>query len=319
MVIEPFSEHFLNTSNPAQQQQLGILLALLGTTLFSFKSVVIKLAFQYQVSAEQLILLRMLFAAPIYFLLLLWYLKRKPVSLSSIGDKFTVLLVSGFLGYYLASLADMKGLEYISAQLERLILYTYPGFVMLFSWLFWRVLPGRKTLYSMLITYLGILFVLGFEFQLVGADAVLGTLLILLSAASFGGYLVLSKQGIAALGSQVFTCLAMLIATVFVVVHLMLISPVSILMLPIMAYVWVLVLVVLCTVIPSLLVASAIARLGPQQTSILGGLGPIMTAGFAVVILSEPFGWNHAAGTLCVIIGVWLIAMENKKADAKVG
>lgn len=259
----------------------------------------------------------MLFAAPIYGCLLWWNLKRKPVSAQAISAKFWVILVSGFLGYYLASLLDMKGLEYISAQLERLILYTYPGFVMLFGWLMWRTFPGPRTMVSMLFTYFGIAIVLGFEFQLIGAEAIVGTLYVLLSAAAFGGYLVLSKQGIAAIGSQVFTCLAMLVATVFVLIHLLLWQQVDVWSLSIMAYIWVMVLVVFCTVIPSLMMASAIGRLGPQQTSILGGLGPVITAGFAVVILSEPFGWNHAFGTLCVITGVWLIATENKKADTK--
>ncbi|XOV79406.1 MAG: DMT family transporter [Aestuariibacter sp.] len=288
---------------------------MLGTTLFSFKSIVIKLAFDYQLDAEQVIVLRMLFAAPIYSILLIWYLHKKPVPASRVFGNFWTVLVSGVLGYYLASLLDMKGLEYISAQLERLILYTYPGFVMLFSWIVWRVLPGRRTILAMLITYFGIVIVLGFEVQLIGADALLGAFYILISAAAFGVYLVLSKQGIAAMGSQVFTCLAMLIATVCVLLHLLVLQATEIFSLPIMAYAWVLVLVIFCTVIPSLLIAAAIARLGPQQTSILGGLGPVMTAGFAVVILSEPFGLNHALGTLCVITGVWLIATEKNKAD----
>lgn len=300
-------------SSDVSRQQAGILLAIAGTTLFSFKSVVIKLAFAWEIDAEQTIVLRMLFAAPIYLALLFWYGHKKPVAKEKIRSHVWIIVVCGFLGYYIASLLDMKGLELISAQLERLILYTYPGFVMLFLWLFWRELPGQRTLLAMLITYLGIALVLGFEFQMSGMDALLGAFYVLISAAAFGIYLVLSKPGIAATGSQVFTCLAMLSATVFVLVHLLVLNNVPVLGLPLMAYVWVMVLVVFCTVIPSLLIAAAIERLGPQQTSILGGLGPVLTAGFAVFILNEPFGLNHAAGIFCVIIGVWLIASENKK------
>lgn len=298
----------------SDQRKVGLILAILGTTLFSFKSVVIKLAYQYEVTAEQVIALRMIMSGPFYLVLLFWLQHSKPIKLDTLRRNGMLLSASGALGYYLASLLDLKGLELISAQLERLILFTYPGFVMLFSWLVWRRLPGTKTVLAMLLTYLGIVVVLGVEVQNNVDRVLLGGALVLTSAAMFAGYLILSKRGIRELGSQQFTCLAMLVACGCVALHYGLLHQSSLLGLPIMAYAYVLILAVFCTVIPSLLIAAAIARLGPQQTSVLGGLGPIITAVMAVFILNEPFGWQHFTGTFLVGVGVILIASDKGEA-----
>ncbi len=295
---------------PKSQHATGLLLAVLGTTLFSFKSIVIKLAYQYQIGADQVIALRMLMSAPVYLAIFAYLHYKKPLPFVRVWQRKWLLLAAGLLGYYLASLLDLIGLTLISAQLERLILFTYPGFVMLFSWLFWRRLPGSKTLIAMLVTYLGILLVLGVEFAYKGSDTLVGGALVLISAALFAGYLILSKNGIAALGSQQFTCIAMLVASLAVAVHFAIASDATLLGLPAAAYGYVFILSLFCTVIPSLLIAAAIGRLGPQQTSILGGLGPVITAGLAVFILNEPFGWWHFWGTSLVVLGVILVATD---------
>lgn len=294
------------------QRSLGILLAIFGTILFSFKSIVIKLAYQYDVDAYQVIALRMLFSAPVYLLILGFSHKRHALSWTKIHTNKWVILWSGVLGYYLASLLDLMGLTLISAQLERLILFTYPGFVMLFSWLIWRTIPGRNTIFALAATWLGILVVLGVEIQSNMLEVLWGGSLVMISAAAFGGYLILSKTGIANLGSQAFTCLAMLVASVSVALHLTIMGEVQIVNLPWQVYLHVLVLAILCTVIPSLLIAAAISRIGPQHVSILGGLGPVITALFAVALLQEPFGVAHIIGISLVMTGVYLVATEKR-------
>lgn len=296
------------------QRRIGILLAVMGTILFSFKSIVIKLAYQFDIDAYQAIALRMLISAPIYLIILLYLNYRNPISTERLKQNKWVILLSGVLGYYLASLLDLMGLELISAQLERLILYTYPGFVMLFSWLAWRTIPGRKTIAALISTWLGIVAVMGVEMQENTTDVLWGGMLVLISAAAFGGYLILSKKGIAALGSQQFTCLAMLIASLSVAIHMVVLGHVQLLGLASEVYLTIFALSVFCTVIPSLLIAAGISRIGPQQASILGGMGPVMTAMFAVIVLDEPFGWSHLLGTLLVMLGVYLVATEKQSA-----
>lgn len=291
----------------------GVLLALVGTALFSFKSIIIKLAYEYQIDSLQLIVLRMLFAAPFYIGLLLFLSHKKRIQWQGLKRYKWLVLAAGLMGYYLASFLDLWGLELISAQLERLLLFTYPGFVMLLAWLFWRQKPSSNTWTALLITYLGIVMVVGVEGQQQWDNVLFGAGLVLVSAFLFAGYLILSRTGIAALGSQAFTCIAMLIATVAVMVHLSLVEPQALWTLAWQAYVLAAVLAFFCTVIPSLLIAAAIARLGPEKTSVLGGSGPVMTAVLAVFILQEPFGWWHLAGTLLVASGAVIVAREKQR------
>ncbi len=291
---------------------LGLLLAFLGTLLFSFKSIVVKLAYGYNIGGEQLIALRMIFSAPIYASIFLWHQSRRPVPLSSFKQNLWLLVFAGIFGYYLASLLDLWGLELVSAQLERLILFTYPGFVMLLSLIFWRKIPNRKTVMALVVTYLGIATVVGVEAQDQLENVLLGGGFILLSALLFAGYLLLSKKGIHVLGSQIFTCVALLIASVAVAIHLLLTKEIQLLGLAWQAYFWAGVMSIACTVIPSLLIAGAIARLGPQLTSILGGLGPVLTAFSAVLILNEPFTIYHFIGTSLVVAGAWMVIFEAK-------
>lgn len=297
------------------QRQLGVLLAVMGTILFSFKSIVIKLAYQYDIDAYQAIALRMMISAPIYLAILFMLYKRNKVSVRNILKTKWIVLWAGVLGYYLASLLDLMGLELITAQLERLILYTYPGFVMLFSWMLWRTIPGRRTIAALIFTWLGIAAVMGVEMQQNAADVLLGGSLVLISAAAFGGYLILSKKGIAELGSQPFTCLAMIVASLAVAVHLVVLGDVQLFGLQPEVYFYVFILAVVCTVIPSLLIAAGISRIGPQQASILGGMGPVITALFAVFVLSEPFGLSHLMGTVLVMFGVYLVATEKTNSN----
>lgn len=293
---------------------LGLLLAFFGTLLFSFKSIVVKLAYGYSLNGEQLIALRMLISAPIYLGIFFWHQSRRSIPLIKFKQNLWVLVFAGIFGYYLASLLDLWGLELVSAQLERLILFTYPGFVMLLTLIFWKKVPSKITMLALMITYLGIATVVGFEARHQWESVLAGGTLILVSALLFAGYLVLSKRGIQALGSQIFTCIALLVASIAVAVHMFLSSDIHIWGLPWQGYLWAAVMSIFCTVIPSLLIAAAIARIGPQLTSILGGLGPVMTAFFAVLILNEPFTIYHFLGTSLVVAGAWLVVFEAKSS-----
>ena len=311
---------YLNLLPPIVQSirspsSLGLILAFVGTLLFSFKSIVVKLAYAHGVVGEQLIALRMIISAPIYLLILLWHHHRMPIKSLILKQNLWRLGLAGLSGYYLASLLDLWGLERVTAQLERLLLFTYPGFVMLLSLLFYKKLPSRITMLSLIITYCGVAFVIGVEAQQHKENVLLGAALITLSAILFAGYLVLSKAGIAVLGSQVFTCIAMLVASAAVGVHMVFLSDLAIWGLPLPAYWWAVVMSLVCTVLPSLLIAAAIARLGPQLTSILGGLGPVMTAFLAVVVLGEMFTIYHFIGTALVVFGAWLVVFEVKKTS----
>lgn len=292
---------------------LGFILAIFGTALFSLKSIFIKLAYAEGLNSDSVLMLRMAIALPIYLVILFWLsrVKTQPDGLSSKLLKITFL---GFIGYYLSSYLDLKGLEMISAQLERLTLFTYPIMVAILGALFFKTPITRKVLLALVITYGGLLIVFSKEVSLTGEQVPLGTLLVFLAALSFSFYVLFGKQMIHQIGSLWFTALAMTISSFFVLLHFGLLSDFTNLSITPMAWLWLGLLAIFSTVIPSFMISEAIAKIGPAQTGIVGILGPIVTMGLAITILNEPFTIWHALGMVLVIGGVALLTIRSKPA-----
>jgi len=282
---------------------IGLLLAIIGTALFSLKSIFIKLAYAQGLDTDSVLMLRMAIALPIYLGVLFWLAKQQNVP-DNLSSKIVKITFLGFIGYYLSSWFDLKGLEMISAQLERLTLFTYPIMVALLGALFFRTPLTRKVILSLIITYSGLLLVFYKELSLEGENVILGTLLVALAALSFSFYVLFGKQEIQKMGSVWFTGLAMSISSLFVLIHFSIFNDYSDLHITAMAWVWLVLLAVFSTVIPSFMISEAIHRIGPAQTGIVGSLGPIMTMGLAIWILNEPFTLWHAMGMVLVVGGV---------------
>jgi len=296
------SRHFL----------IGFALAIVGTALFSLKSIFIKLAYAEGLNTDSVLMLRMAIALPIYLGILAWLAKTSttPENLSNKWLKITFL---GFIGYYLSSWFDLKGLEMITAQLERLTLFTYPIMVALLGALFFKTPLTRQIIISLLITYLGLWIVFYQELSFSGENVALGTFLVAMAALSFSFYVLFGKKEIKQIGSLWFTALAMSISSIFVLIHFAVFNDYSDLAITNMAWIWLFLLAVFSTVIPSFMISEAIHRIGPAQTGIIGTLGPIMTMGLAIWILTEPFTIWHAIGMLFVIGGVSFLSYRNKK------
>ncbi|BCN92445.1 permease [Thiomicrorhabdus immobilis] len=256
-------------------------------------------------------MLRMAIALPLYLGVLFWLAHKQSVP-DNLSEKWLKIAFLGFIGYYLSSWFDLKGLEMISAQLERLTLFTYPIMVALLGALFFKTPLTRKIVISLFISYTGLWIVFYKELSLVGENVPLGTLLVALAALSFSFYVLFGKQEIKAMGSVWFTGLAMSVSSIFVLIHFTIFNNYADLTITPLAWLWLGLLAVFSTVIPSFMISEAIHRIGPAQTGIVGSLGPIMTMGLAIWILNEAFTIWHALGMLCVVAGVSLLSYKNK-------
>lgn len=291
----------------------GVLLVLLGALLFSTKAVMVKLAFRYEgVNAINLLLLRMLFSLPIYLAILMVNHRRKrPGPLTS--RLYLEILAYGILGYYLASYFDFKGLEYISAGLERIILFIYPTFVVLINKLFFKKKVTKNQIWAMMICYLGVIITYLFEGQLsYNTRPSLGSALVLMSAVSYAAFLVGSGKLIPLIGTLRFTSVSMIISAIAVIIHCYLEQGVLFPKLPSEVYIYGLVMAVLVTVIPSFLISEGINRLGSSDASIIGSVGPISTLFLAYIFLGEEIGLVQILGTCMVIGGVFVVSAKPK-------
>ncbi|MCP5160840.1 MAG: DMT family transporter [Hahellaceae bacterium] len=286
----------------------GVLLAMAGTFLFALKSIFIKLAYAEGVEVEALLMLRMMISLPFYLAMLMYLSRQGKLPALLTGRKVVQVMALGFLGYYLASFLDLWGLTFISAQLERLTLFTYPTMIAVLAWIFLKEKITPRIALSLVLCYAGLWVMYGQEKNMAqGASVMLGVGLVLGAALSFSIYVILSKSVIHELGSRCFTSLAMIGSTFFVGIHFSIIHTPD--ALDVSARVWwyASLLAFVSTVIPSFMVTEAIARIGATRTTILGSVGPVFTIALAVLLLNEPTSINHLLGTVLVIIGVLFV------------
>jgi drug/metabolite transporter (DMT)-like permease len=291
------------------QQVAGLALATLGAIAFSGKAIIVKLAYRHGVDAVTLIMLRMLFALP-FFLAMSWWgsrhtPQRKPAPLT--GRDVMGIVWLGFTGYYLASFLDFAGLQYITASLERLILYLNPTLVLLLGLVLFGRRIGRRQAAGMAISYGGVLLVFGHEVNLQGADVALGTLLVFLSAVSYALYLFYSGEMVQRLGSMRLVGLATSVACALCIVQFVVLRPLDAALSVAPEVVWLSVLnATLCTVVPVMMVMMAIERIGSGLAAQVGMVGPMSTMIMGVLLLGEPFTAWLGAGTVLVIAGVFV-------------
>lgn len=284
----------------------GLAFALIGSIAFSGKAIIVKLAYRHGVDAVTVLMLRMLFALPL-FLALAWWSGRGRPALTR--RDWGAVLGLGFSGYYLASFLDFLGLAYISASLERLILYLNPTLVLLLGVL----LHGRKVsarqLLALAVSYGGVMLVFGHELSDLGPNVGLGALLVFGSALSYAVYLVQSGQEVQRLGSLRLTGLATTVACLLCIGQFLLLRPVaSVLTVP-APVLWLSLLnATACTFAPVILVMMGIERLGAALAAQTGLVGPMSTILMGIFILGEPMTPWIVAGTGLVLAGVALLA-----------
>ncbi|CAH1000372.1 hypothetical protein LEM8419_01525 [Neolewinella maritima] len=296
----------LRTGDPARIRRIGLMCLLLGAVLFSSKGILIKLAYRYEVSSISLLGLRMIFSLPLF--LLIGYFRsgakasRAPMTLADVGT----ILSLGILGYYLASYTDFLGLRYLSAGMERVILFTYPTLVLLIQRVVFGTPIRRVQWIATGICYLGIAVAFSGSDLRIGSGFATGAGFVFLSALLYSTYIIGSGRLAPRLGNVRFTSLALITASVSVIIHVMLASD-PLLGLPMPVYVYGAVMAVFCTVIPSYLVTEGVRRLGAGDAAIIGAVGPVATIVLEYVVLQEHMNVLQGIGAALIICGVVII------------
>ena len=276
-----------------------------GSIAFSGKAIIVKLAYRYGVDAVTLIMYRMLFALPLFAVLAWWAGRGRP---ALTRRDWLVVTGLGFSGYYLASFLDFAGLAYITASLERLILYLNPTLVLGIAAVVYKRKVTARQMVALGVSYCGVLLVFGHEVSFLGRDVAIGAALVFASAVSYAIYLVASGEEVGRIGALRLTGLATSIACLFCIAQFFLVRPLAAFAVA-PQVIWLSVLnATLCTFVPVLMVMMAIERVGASVAAQTGMIGPLSTILMGVVILGEPFtGWV-VAGTVLVLAGIWLLA-----------
>jgi drug/metabolite transporter (DMT)-like permease len=291
----------------------GIIFALAGTISFAFRPILIKLGYgAHPVSATTLLFLRMTLSLP-FFLAMAWWMSRSDPAAAPIARRDWLGIVGlGFLGYYLASLLDFLGLQYVSAGVGRLIMFLYPTLVVILSAVFLKKNPTFRELAALAITYTGIAFVLSGQISAAPEQRgfVFGALLVFSSAMCYAVYLVTGSQLVKRVGSVRFTAYTMIVSTVPAVLQFLILESPAALDLPATLWWIVLALATLCTVLPVLLVAEALRRIGANHFALIGALGPVTTVLADFALLEGSLTMAKILGGALVISGVLLVSLK---------
>jgi len=297
---------------------VGIIMGVMGAVCFSTKAIFVKLEYRdSNVDAITLLAIRMLFSLP-FFAFSAWVYSRKESNVKFTPREWVYVAIVGCLGYYISSLLDFWGLRFISAGIERLVLFIYPTFVLLLSAVFFKQpVFGRQWL-AVAITYLGLLVAFVSELQIQGsANFYFGSFLILACAFTYASYIVGSGKLIPKVGAMKFNSYAMSFASVAVLLHFFLTSSSSLMDVPSIVYGYGFLMAVISTVIPSYLVSGSIKRLGANNTAIIASIGPVSTILQAYYLLSESVSFLQIVGTLFILIGVLLISWRSSKPSVE--
>jgi len=299
----------------------GALFAAAAQFGFAAKAIFIKLAYAAHpgLDAVTLLALRMIFSLP-FFLFMAWWARRSadksaPPPLLSRKDWGFVLLL-GFIGYYLSSFLDFWGLQFISAGLERLILFTNPTIVVVLSALFLAKPITRRVALALLVSYAGLALAYWHDLVITNDTTALvaGTLLVFGSAVCYAIYMLVGTGLTRRIGSTRFTAYMMLVATVFVLIQFVIMRPLSALDLPPIIYLYSVGLAVFSTAAPVWMMAEALKRIGASDASMIGTVGPVVTIFLGVVFLGEQVSALQLIGAALVLGGVAMISLGRAPA-----
>ncbi len=295
----------------ARHTLIGAGLVLTASVGFSTRGILTKLAYPYGVDAVTLLTLRMLFALPLFVLMAI-VARHGAEPLKRID--WALVLLLGFIGYYLSSLLSFQALVYIHAGLERLLLYLTPTIVVVLSALLWKQRIRRHHLVALALTYGGIVLVLGDSLTITAEPqaVAIGSALVLASALTYAVYLIGSGAVIPRIGSARFTAYASGTACAYVIVQFLLIRDLAALDLPVPVYT----MAIVCTVLPTWMMAEGIRRIGTNQSSLLSSIGPVSTIALAGLILDEPITTVQVLGATLVLSGVALVTSKREPAPA---
>lgn len=292
------------------QTQKGIIFVAIGAICFSAKAIFIKLAYaEYDVDDITLLTLRFGYALPFFILIAIW--RYKQGSLQTVNKRdWGYIAILSMLGYYWASWFDFKGLQYISAGLERIILFIYPTLVVLFSRLFLKTRISKSALIALGITYFGVMIIAAEPRIFESENFVRGGAFILISAVTYSLYLVFGGELIKKYGSINFNSISMILSSAYVLLHFNMFSEVELKNVDSGVHFYGVILAIVSTVIPTFMVMEGIKLLGANRGSIVASIGPVSTIILAYIFLGEVLSFQEIIGSALVLIGVLMIGRK---------
>ena len=291
---------------------MPIFFVILASFLLSMKGIFAKLAFAAGASVDASLFYRFGISVPLVWIFLIYKNKLHYLKKSTLVD-FCFIAVLGFFGYYIGSKADYIALQWIGAGLSRMILFTYPVFVVILNSLIKRKMPNLTTIGTMLFCQLGLFLILGaYNIDLLSVN-LYGALFSFMSAIAYAIYLVLLGKRGSEINSQYLVTLVVSFAFGYIALDFALTNPSSELLLNSEAIFWCLMMAVFSTALPLTLFAEAVKKIGANNSAIISTVSPVFTLAVAFIVLNEKYSFWQLVGAAIIIISIYYLSQ--KKGD----
>jgi drug/metabolite transporter (DMT)-like permease len=223
------------------------------------------------------------------------------------------LVILGISGYYLSAYFDFEGLQYISAGLERLILFLYPTFVLIINRVYFKQTITRVQVLALALTFagIGIAYFNEMHFDTGNQYFFWGSALIFACAVTYAIYISGSGKLIPYVGAAKFAAYSMLVATAVLFIHFILRGDYSGVVQAKGMWTYGLLLAIMATVIPTFMLSAGLSKIGSNNVAIISGIGPVSTILQAHWILGERIHTGQIVGTAMVIAGVLLTGWKS--------
>jgi drug/metabolite transporter (DMT)-like permease len=297
------------TMNKINTQILGILLAILSANFFSSKVLLVKWAYADGLSPMEVLSLRMAVALPLFLVLTVYVLRKREGEQPQLSD-YLGMAGLGMIGYYLSSVLDFHGIQYITAGMERLLLYLYPSFLVVIRCIGTRTRPGLNELVALFLAYAGAALVYMDENGGTSKEPLIGSILVLGAALCFAIYMYFSARYIERFGSRFFASFSTSVSCVAILVHGALVAERSLLEAPPAAIAICLAMGIVCTFFSTLAMHQAIAMIGSTRVGILGTSGILCPLILGILLFNEPITLNRIVGTILILVSVVSLTLK---------
>ena len=290
-------------------KNIGILVVFLATVFLSTKSIWAKLIYLDSLSPLNVLVCRAVLSLP-FFLIPMIRFDWNSVNKSKVF-KYSFL---GAILYVSSSITDFIGLLYISASLERAVLFTFPIYVFLLSSDLSRITYSKVVLIVSTVLGLAIMFNPTVDNHL--TDTLIGISLVLLSAIFWALFIIYSKRAVSNISPTIFTSTYMCITTVLLLFGFIIDSKnfTTFLTLQTHTMIYLVFLAIFCSIIPSYLMSFGLKRINASLAAVISAMGPIVTLALDVVILNHNLALNEIIGAIIVTACVTCLTRLNAKA-----
>jgi drug/metabolite transporter (DMT)-like permease len=291
--------------------RLGILLSVFGALLLSTKGIFAKILYDNGADYESVTVVRAILSIPLFWT---WYFMRRKKAIQSIPKhNLFIILSAGFIAYYFGALVNFYALTMIDANIERLILYSFPAIVIVFKSFQEKTMPSKNMVLILLVIYLGLFLAVGIGNQTLIMKNFYGGLLVFISTITVSIYFLLNEKYGQEIGSITFTTIAMTGATVGLFVHALVRNNLNWMTWSPEMWINMLMLVLVATTIPLFMVAEGIKRSGASASALGTTIAPPSTIFFAWLILGETLEATQIIGCLMVLFGI--IILQRSASD----